>query len=67
MEELATKVDRLRPVVRIHEAHFHLVDEAISAFLFDLALRLPRLIRANVIVCQRVVDDLQSHLDRDLV
>ena len=33
----------------------------------DLALRLHRLVGADVVVCERVVDDLQSHLDRDFV
>ena len=35
--------------------------------LLDLALRLRRLVGPDVVVRERVVDDLQPHLDRDLV
>ena len=38
-----------------------------SSFLLDLALRLHRLVGADIVVGERVVDDLQAHLDRHFV
>ena len=64
---LLSKLTRLGPVVGIDEPDLHLVDEGVFPVFLDLALRLHRLVGANVVVCERVVDDLQSHLDRDFV
>ena len=38
-----------------------------TALVLDLALGLHRLVGADVVVGQRVVDDLQAHLDRHSV
>ena len=64
---LLPKLYSLGPVVGVDEPNLHLVDEGVFPVLLDLALRLRRLVGPDVVVGERVVDDLQSHLDRDLV
>ena len=64
---LVAEVRDLGPVVRVDEADLHLVDEGVLAALLDLAWAFIDSSGADVVVRQRVVDDLQPHLDRDLV
>ena len=61
------EVGHLSPVMGVHQAHFDLIDEGVAALLLDPALSLLGLVRADVVVGERVVDDLQPHLDRHLV
>ena len=67
MDELVAEIVDLRPVVGVDKPHLHLVDERMAPVLLDLALRLHRLVGADVVVGEGVVDDLQPHLDRHLV
>ena len=67
MQEFVIEVDSLRPVVGIDKPNLYLVDERVFPVFLYFALRLRRLVRANVVVCERVVDDLQSHLDRKFI
>ena len=67
VHELVAEVGDLGPVVGVDEAHLHLVDEGVPPAVLHLALRLHRLVGADVVVGERVVDDLQPHLDRHLV
>ena len=67
VDVLVAEVGDLGPVARIDQPHLHLVDEGVPALLLDLALRLRRLVGADVVVGQRLVDDLHPHPDRHLV
>lgn len=67
VEEPVPEVHRLGPVVRLHEADLHPVDERVGFAPFDLDLGLRRFVGPDVVVCERVVDGLQAHLDPDLV
>ena len=67
MQKFVVEVDAFRPVVGIDKPNLYLVDEGVFPVFLYFALRLRRLIRANVVVCERVVDDLQSHLDRKFI
>jgi hypothetical protein len=67
VDVLVAEVGELGPIVGVDEAHPDLVDERPAASLFDLALGLHRLVRADVVLGEGVVHHLKAHLDRHLV
>ena len=67
MKKIVSEVHRLGPVVRVDEAHFYFVNEGVLSVFLHLALRLDRFVRADVVICQGVVHDLQTHLNRDFI
>jgi hypothetical protein len=67
VDVLVAEVDHLGPVVRVDDAHLHLVDERVLAPVLDRGLGLHRLVGADVVVGQGVVDHLQAELDRGVV
>src|SRR5947208_979736 len=67
MQKFVIEVDSFGPVIGINKPHLYLVDEGVSPVFLYFALRLRRFIRANVVVRECVVNDLQSHLDRKFI
>jgi hypothetical protein len=63
VDELVAEIVDLGPIVGINKAHLYLADKGPGSFFLDLALRLHPLVGADIVVGERVVDDLQSHLD----
>src|ERR1039457_3043885 len=67
MQEFIIEIHTLRPIVGIDKPDLYLVDERIFPVFLYLALGLRGLIRAYVVVCESVVNDLQSHLNREFI
>jgi hypothetical protein len=67
VDELAAEIVHFGPVIGIDQPYANLVDESPAPLLLDLALGAHRLVGADVVVGQGVVDHLQAHLDRHVV
>ena len=63
MDVAIIEVLALGPVLGVGEPYLHLVDKGVFALLFDSALGFHELVGPDVVFGQRVVDDLQAHLD----